>query len=80
MEFNTITLDMIFALGIKEFSCVSIQENKIEQIKIGKNNTLFYWDTVHEEWDKFTIRDEIRKHLEKKYHSFFTWEIVNNEV
>jgi hypothetical protein len=79
MEFNTITLDMIFAMGIKEFSCINIKENKIEQIKI-EDNKLYFWDTVSEEWDKFYISELIRKHLEKKYQSFFTWEIVNNEV
>ena len=78
MEFNTITLDMIFALGSKEFSCVS-DDHKIEQIKI-EDNDLYYWNTVGEGWDAYNLTSSPQDHLEKYYHSFFTWEIVNNEV
>lgn len=78
MEVTNITLDMIFALGIKEFSCVCI-DNKIEQIKF-EDNELYYWDTLSERWDTYVLTLPLREHLEKNYHSFFTWEIVNNEV
>lgn len=78
MEVTNITLDMIFALGIKEFSCVCIN-NKIEQIKF-EDNEIYYWNTLSGRWDTCELTLPPREHLEKYYYSFFTWEIVNNEV
>lgn len=79
MEFNIVTLDMIFALGIKEFSCICPRTNKIEQFNI-INDRLHYWDSTSGGWKSYCLDNTLKGYLEKYYHSFFTWEIVNNEV
>ena len=79
MEFNIVTLDMIFTLGIKEFSGVDFDNNKIEQVRI-QNGELYFWNTISEEWVSYNIGEVSREHLEKYYHSFFTWELVENEI
>lgn len=79
MEFNIVSLDMIFTLGIKEFSGVALSEGMIEQFNL-KDNILYYWDSGNEEWHIYNNVNTCRGHLEKHYHTFFTWEIVNNEI
>ena len=79
MEFNIVTLDMIFALGIKEFSGFAYIDEMIEQFKI-IGNKLHYWDSGDDEWDLFTPDDGPKEHLEEHYYSFFTWELIDNEI
>ena len=79
MEINIITLDMIFALGIKEFSGVSSSSGMIDQFKV-IDNIIQFWDSREDEWSHYANIIPWRERIEKQYPTLFTWELVNNEV
>lgn len=79
MEFNIITLDMVFTLGIQQFSGVAIRDGMIEQFKC-VDNIVQFWDSGEDGWMKYNSVVTWREHLVKHYHTFFTWELVNNEI